>query len=126
MRYAMNTLINEEVLAGLARHAAGERWDLCQEDVHETELSPEKGFRLFSVHHGQGATKFYIITEADSGQPLKLCEPHVTGGGTSRLNAVRRIVSPYAYPMRQVGKERTPARPLPNPFAAGFCPTRVQ
>lgn len=44
--------------------------DLCEEDVHENELSLEKGFRLFSVCHGQGGTKFYIITEADCGQPF--------------------------------------------------------
>jgi hypothetical protein len=85
----MNTLINEDVLAGLARHASGDWGDLCEEDVHENELSLEKGFRLFSVYHAQDGTKFYIITEADSGQPFKLCEPHVTGGGTRRLNAVR-------------------------------------
>ena len=55
-------------LARLARHASGDWGD--QEDVHENELSLVKGFRLFAVYHAQGATKFYITTEADSGQPV--------------------------------------------------------
>jgi len=43
---------------------------LISEDVHKNGLSLEKGLGLFSVYHGQGATRFYIINEADSGQPV--------------------------------------------------------
>jgi len=61
----MNTLINEDVLAGLARHASGDWGDLCDEDLRENEMSLEKGFRLFSVYHAQDGTILYIITEGD-------------------------------------------------------------
>ena len=64
-RTAMNTLTQEDVMTALARHAAGDWGDVCEEDFRENEQSLDQGFRLFSVYHAQDGTKFYIITEAD-------------------------------------------------------------
>ncbi len=64
-RTAMNALTEEDVMTALARHAAGDWGDLCEEDVRENEQSLDQDFRLFSVYHAQDGTKFYIITEAD-------------------------------------------------------------
>ena len=64
-RTAMDTLTQEDVMKALARHAAGDWGDVCEEDFRENEQSLDQGFRLFSVYHAKDGTKFYIITEAD-------------------------------------------------------------
>jgi hypothetical protein len=62
---ALAHLSQEDVLTGIQRHQAGDWGDLDDADRNENNFSLEKGFRLFSVYHGQNGTKFYVITEAD-------------------------------------------------------------
>jgi hypothetical protein len=66
-RNAMDTLPSADVQAALARHAACDWGDVCEEDRQENELSLCEGFRLFSVYHTSETPpqKFWIITEAD-------------------------------------------------------------
>jgi hypothetical protein len=66
-RNALGTLPSDDVQAALARHAAGDWGDVCEEDRQENELSLKEGFRLFSVYHTTETPprKFWIITEAD-------------------------------------------------------------
>lgn len=49
----------------LARHAAGDWGDLCDEDWHTNNEAPKNGARLFSAYHSDDGVKFWIITEAD-------------------------------------------------------------
>jgi hypothetical protein len=66
-RNALNTLPSEDVHQALARHAAGDWGDVCEEDRQENEFSLDKHLRLFSVYHTSETPprKFWIITEAD-------------------------------------------------------------
>jgi hypothetical protein len=57
-------LSTEEVLTGLRRHACGDWGDLCPEDTLANDAALQKGGRLFSAY-GFGATRFWVITEAD-------------------------------------------------------------
>ena len=59
------TLHPEDVAKAITRHAAGDWGELDEHDRLENELALTKGHRLFSVYHGRGGTKFFIITEAD-------------------------------------------------------------
>ena len=49
----------------LARHAAGDWGDVCEEDWEENEFSLTRRLRLLSVWHTEDGTKFWVITEAD-------------------------------------------------------------
>lgn len=62
---ALSRLSHDDVLAALARHAAGDWGEVCEEDRRENELSLERGFRLLSVYRSVAGVKFWIITEAD-------------------------------------------------------------
>lgn len=57
-------LSTEEVFTALKRHASGDWGDLCPEDTLANNAALEQGNRLFSAY-GQGATRFWVITEAD-------------------------------------------------------------
>ena len=57
-------LSTEEVLTALARHASGDWGDLCPEDARANTHALDQGGRLFSAY-GHGATRFWVITEAD-------------------------------------------------------------
>lgn len=57
-------LTTEEVLTGLRRHANGDWGDLCSEDTLANDDALDRGGRLFSAY-GQGASRFWIITEMD-------------------------------------------------------------
>jgi hypothetical protein len=57
-------LATEEVLTALRRHASGDWGDLCPEDAMANDLALHHGGRLFSSY-GQGAARFWIITEPD-------------------------------------------------------------
>src|SRR4051794_19403051 len=48
----------------LDRHVTGDWGDLDDADKQENELSVQKGFRILSAY-GSGASKLWIITEAD-------------------------------------------------------------
>jgi hypothetical protein len=57
-------LATEEVLTALRRHACGDWGDLCPEDTLANDTALQQGGRLLSAY-GQGANRFWIITEAD-------------------------------------------------------------
>ena len=57
-------LSTEEVLTALHRHATGDWGDLCPEDTLANESALHHGGRLFSAY-GQGADRFWVITEDD-------------------------------------------------------------
>jgi hypothetical protein len=61
---ASERLSTEEVLTGLRRHACGDWGDLSPEDTLANEAALQQGGRLFSAY-GFGATRFWVITEAD-------------------------------------------------------------
>jgi len=62
---AQNTLNNQDVIAALSRHVAGDWGDCGKEDweANQQALTEEEG--LFSVYHDRNGTKFWIISEAD-------------------------------------------------------------
>jgi hypothetical protein len=62
--HALDLLRPDEIALGLARHVRGDWGDLCPEDMLENENALTQGGRLFSAY-GQGATRFWIITEWD-------------------------------------------------------------
>ena len=57
-------LSTEEVLSALRRHACGDWGDLCPEDALANDTALSEGGRLLAAY-GQGAGRFWIITEAD-------------------------------------------------------------
>ena len=57
-------LSTEEVLTALRRHVCGDWGDLCPEDTLANDAALQQGGRLFSAY-GQGADRFWVITEAD-------------------------------------------------------------
>lgn len=62
--HALDLLRPDEIALGLARHVRGDWGDLCPEDMLANENALTQGGRLFSAY-GQGATRFWIITEWD-------------------------------------------------------------
>lgn len=61
---AQSTLDPADVQQGLDRHASGDWGEVCSEDAQLNDDSLEYGDRLLSVYRS-GATRFWIITEAD-------------------------------------------------------------
>jgi len=55
----------EEPVTYLARHAAGDWGEVCEEDAKENEFSVENGFRILSAYRLKDGTKIWVISEAD-------------------------------------------------------------
>ena len=49
----------------LARHVRGDWGEVPPEDIKESELSLQHGFRLLSAYHTSAGDKLWVITEAD-------------------------------------------------------------
>ena len=62
---ALTSLTEEDIVAAIQRHQAGDWGDLPEEDRQENELSLQQGFRLLSAYCSAQGVKFWIITEAD-------------------------------------------------------------
>ena len=62
---ASRTLPQDEIIAALQRHAAGDWGDVDQEDRESNDKAIQHGDRLLSVYHATDGTKFWIITEWD-------------------------------------------------------------
>ena len=62
---ALTKLAQDDILAGIRRHQAGDWGDVPEEDREENELSLQQGFRLLSAYSSAQGVKFWIITEAD-------------------------------------------------------------
>ena len=63
--HAVEVIPNEDVLAAICRHQAGDWGQLCEEDRLENERSLKEGFRLLSAYQSARGVRFYVITEAD-------------------------------------------------------------
>lgn len=61
----LEAIPNDEMLAALRRHTAGDWGDVGPEDWNENDLSVEKGSRVLSSYRSTTGEKFWIITEAD-------------------------------------------------------------
>ena len=55
----------ESPLTFLQRHLACDWGELSPEDLHENELSLQRGWRILSAYRLSTGVKFWIITEAD-------------------------------------------------------------
>ncbi len=64
-RGAQAAIPNDEVLAALKRHAAGDWGKLDSEDWAANEQALRTGGRLLSVYFSAANVKFYLITEHD-------------------------------------------------------------
>ncbi|GAA5484029.1 hypothetical protein [Haloferula sargassicola] len=62
---ALEAIDPEDMRSSLARHAAADWGDLCEEDRTENEISLRNDLRIFSVYRDRKGVKFWIITEAD-------------------------------------------------------------
>lgn len=62
---ALNHLSQDDILAGIARHQAGDWGDMDAEDRQANDQALIDGTRILSVYHAVNGTKFWIITEAD-------------------------------------------------------------
>jgi hypothetical protein len=62
---ARSVLSDEDVLAALAAHAAGDWGDLDAEDRAANERALLDDSRLVSVYRSAAGVKFYVITEHD-------------------------------------------------------------
>ena len=62
---ARSQLTEEDILAGIQRHQAGDWGELDAHDVNENEHALKHGGRLFSQYHSDAGLKFWVITESD-------------------------------------------------------------
>lgn len=64
---ALDALIKHDIepLELIRRHVTGDWGDLCAEDRHQNLFAIRSGLRIFSSYKIEGATKIWIITEAD-------------------------------------------------------------
>ena len=62
---AAEALPQNEIIAGLQRHASGDWGDVDDEDSASNDQAIQHGDRLLSVYHTIDGTKFWIITEWD-------------------------------------------------------------
>jgi hypothetical protein len=63
--HVLDVLQNEDIVAGLARHRAGDWGDVCQEDRTANDQALENGTRLLSAYRSAAGLTFWIITEGD-------------------------------------------------------------
>lgn len=62
---ALSQLSNEDILAGIQRHQAGDWGDVDEHDRQANDRAIIEDTRLLSVYHAADGAKFWIITEAD-------------------------------------------------------------
>jgi hypothetical protein len=62
---ALTRLAQDDILAAIQRHQAGDWGDVLEEDRQENELSLQQGFRLLSAYSSAQGVKFWIITESN-------------------------------------------------------------
>ena len=61
---ALDHITQDDIMAALQRHAAGDWGDVCAEDKQSNDRAVVEGTRILSVYHAANGTKFWIITEA--------------------------------------------------------------
>jgi hypothetical protein len=62
---ALEAVPADQAQRALARHAAGDWGELCDDDRELNDGSLRDGGRLFSAYRAGDGTRFWVITEAD-------------------------------------------------------------
>jgi len=62
---ALSKLDNQDILAAIQRHQAGDWGDVGTADRDANNRALEEGTRILSIYHSSKGEKFWIITEAD-------------------------------------------------------------
>lgn len=62
---ALQTLTEEDILAGLQRHQAGDWGELTEDDRAANDRALGEGTRIISAYKASDSTRFWIITEGD-------------------------------------------------------------
>ena len=62
---AIEQLTQDDILAGIKRHQAGDWGDVTEHDRQENELALTQRLRLWSVYRAANGAVFWLITEAD-------------------------------------------------------------
>jgi len=63
--HALEVIPNEDILASIARHQAGDWGEVPPEDATANNCALVDGTRILSAYRSSKGTKFWIITEAD-------------------------------------------------------------
>lgn len=61
----LDCLDQADIVSALARHAACDWGDVCDDDRRANDEALNEGSRLFSAYRSSNRVKFWIITEAD-------------------------------------------------------------
>jgi hypothetical protein len=62
---ALQSITQDDILAGIQRHQAGDWGSLTDEDREANDRALVQGTRILSAYTAAGGTRFWIITEAD-------------------------------------------------------------
>ena len=62
---ALDHITNEDILAAIGRHQAGDWGDVDGHDRAANDLALQTGTRILSAYRSRNNTKFWILTEAD-------------------------------------------------------------
>jgi hypothetical protein len=62
---ALNSLADDDIIAAIQRHQAGDWGHLCEEDRRANYRALSDGSRILSAYVAANGTKFWIITEGD-------------------------------------------------------------
>ena len=62
---ALEHITQDDIMAALQRHVAGDWGDVCAEDKQSNDRAVAEETRILSAYRTANGTKFWIITEAD-------------------------------------------------------------
>ena len=62
---ALQSITQDDILAGIQRHQAGDWGDISDEDRMANDQALVEGTRILSVYRSANGTIFWIVTEAD-------------------------------------------------------------
>ena len=62
---ALEHITQDDIMAALQRHVAGDWGDVCAEDKQTNDRAVVEGMRILSSYRAANGTKFWIISEAD-------------------------------------------------------------
>jgi len=61
----LDSVLQEEMLSALKRHARGDWGELGPEDAQRNDCSVKEGSRILSAYRSSTGVRFWIITEGD-------------------------------------------------------------
>ena len=62
---ALEHITQDDIMAALQRHVAGDWGDVCAEDKQSNDRAVVEGTRILSAYRAANGTKFWIISEHD-------------------------------------------------------------